>query len=448
VLVTSGDGARGIPASKIKISLSRFIEAFRIAAMGYSIKDGKLVVEPVTSFFPDGTAAGGVIHLGDAKELKVSVYKDGLFSSLQIGYNNREINGVNGKYRFNNLHEYSTPTTRSGNKLNLVSPAIADPYVIEYDRMRNYNKKTTDSSNDNDIVFFHAEPNTVTNLATVAAMEQKTIVSGSYLPYTTYDNIGLTANSALDRFTWFGPPTGVTFTIIVNPVATQPLGDDVTALLYINGLAVAQATIPADGTTAIFFQHIRTLQTNDVVAVMVTSLAGFNVNVISATLECRFSSIDIYRLFRETYDSLTGVRDDTVYNIELLTPKRMLKLWKPYLVSFQYRNEGKEFIFQTSDRNPDLRTVKGAVTVDEDANEPIEGSRLFKPYVFEFETEVPVDLVDLVDAYPNNLYSFAYDGIVYEGYLLKAGIAPDDNRSQVFQLLCGPNTDETKLINR
>lgn len=214
----------------------------------------------------------------------------------------------------------------------------------------------------------------------------------------------------------------------------------------VNGIMIIEQTIVADGVNSITLNNVRLINTGDFVSIVVIQNPVNSISIATCTLTINIDRMLVTALHRRTYDELLGVRDDTVFNIELITPKRLLKMWKKYFNSLFYKSAGGVYKFETTDRNPELYTRIGADIVDEDADEPITDDILFKPFLFEVETEVPVGLATILDVDQNRPFKFSWLGDEYKGFLMKAGISPDDNRSQVFSLLCSPDTDETKLV--
>lgn len=157
-----------------------------------------------------------------------------------------------------------------------------------------------------------------------------------------------------------------------------------------------------------------------------------------------------YNLKRETYDSITGLLSpSTVFNIEELTPARLLEKHRNWINSIFYGFEGTKLTYQTSDKNRELRTVKGSTVYDEDADFTITDTpRLLKPMLFEFEPETLTNLVELMEENPNRCFSFEHEnGNIYKGYNLKIGIAPNTLEEQAFQLISTASNDLKTLVN-
>lgn len=158
-----------------------------------------------------------------------------------------------------------------------------------------------------------------------------------------------------------------------------------------------------------------------------------------------------FNLYKPVFDDIQGIPDESeagIFNIDQLTPKRIVKTHGPWFRSVLHGFESDKLRFQTTEKNRELRTVLNGVTIDEDADEIIGNlaAPLFLNRYAEFECESPVGIVDALETNPNQPYSFEWEGEIFIGFLIKAGIAPDSNKEQTFKLLLSPNTDLTKLI--
>lgn len=159
----------------------------------------------------------------------------------------------------------------------------------------------------------------------------------------------------------------------------------------------------------------------------------------------------VYTLRRPAYQTIEGiVSPETAFNIEGLTPKRMLDAHKRWIASMLYGYAGTSLTFQTAKKNASLRTVLNGVEFDEDGDVPVEalGPGFAKPRLIEFEPDGATDLVELLEENPNRCFSFEHpNGEIFTGYNLKIGIQPDSKEAQAFQLLSTYDNDLTKLKN-
>jgi hypothetical protein len=152
-----------------------------------------------------------------------------------------------------------------------------------------------------------------------------------------------------------------------------------------------------------------------------------------------------YNLKRGTYDTINGIMfPDSIFNLEDLTPKRMLMRWQSYINSIFYGFSGQYLSWQSLDKNPDLYTMKAGNVIWERQDFPITDSpRLFKPYLFDITPETPIDLVETLQSNPNRCFSFIHpkNGQTYRGFIHKAGIAPNTKSEQSYLLLAAPSDD-------
>lgn len=158
----------------------------------------------------------------------------------------------------------------------------------------------------------------------------------------------------------------------------------------------------------------------------------------------------VYNLKRVAYDSITGVVDtSTLYNIEDLTPARLMAKHMPYFDSVLTGFEGQQITFQSTDKNRDLRTELAGVVYDEDANIIIGNTtKLFKNTYFDISPETRGDIVELLEDNPNRCFSFIHEnGLTYRGFNIKIGIAANTLEEQAYKLLAVANQDLTTLKN-
>jgi hypothetical protein len=147
IVITSGDAIRSLTGAKIKTTLNDFRRFCRVVlGLGFGVVNNKVVFAPYTYFFP----VVSPILMGRIKNLTVSDATDLRVNTIKIGYLEKQIDDVNGKYEFNNTHIYQAPITRIKKELDLVSPYYAQPYAIEILRINLDGKLTTDSNSDND----------------------------------------------------------------------------------------------------------------------------------------------------------------------------------------------------------------------------------------------------------------------------------------------------------
>jgi hypothetical protein len=393
IVITCGNAIRGLPGSAIKTSMGEFLEFCRTEhAGGFGIEKGFLVVEDFLHFLNTSV----VKPLGNAKEVKVSYAEDLFAKSIKVGYQPQDIDEVNGKFSFNNTFVFSTPNTHTDKELNLVCPYLADPYLIETRRQNLEGKTTTDNQNDNDTFLLNVDiGNPISLHADAFHASNTTMVFTNATEFYQSAKVG-------DRFTLvntFANDKTFTITSIVR-----------IALLNEVWVQTAESITPETGATNITIQ------------------------------------IPLYRLKRVTYTELSGIPvDGDVFNIEYLTPKQMLNRYILYINSIMDGFAGQFLKYLSTDKNADLKfrrtTQISDITIEEKADVVIGTEKLFLPRLFDFENEVPVDLVDWMDENPNTAFSMDYLNYRFVLFSKNMGIAPNTLKEQSFKMLCAPNNN-------
>ncbi|MCF0219316.1 MAG: hypothetical protein HUK14_05995 [Muribaculaceae bacterium] len=87
-------------------------------------------------------------------DVRHSVNSASIYSTVEIGYDKKEYDNINGRDEFNFSNTYSTGCSVSTKKLSLISKYRADCYGIEFAAQKR-DADTTDSTSDNDVFFAH-----------------------------------------------------------------------------------------------------------------------------------------------------------------------------------------------------------------------------------------------------------------------------------------------------
>lgn len=158
----------------------------------------------------------------------------------------------------------------------------------------------------------------------------------------------------------------------------------------------------------------------------------------------------VYELDRSLNPYATGLLEPaTVFNLAL-SPKQCLFRNGPYIRSCFYKQDAEYLRFQTTEKNSSLEVAPpGGPVITENADVEIAklGDRLFVPIKLTFDTRVPNDLLEQLAINPLSAYATSYVGIPLVGIPNKAGIHPEDNEAQSYELLASPQTDFTPLID-
>ena len=92
----------------------------------------------------------------DATDIKFSVDRSLIYSTVEVGYDKKDYDSINGRDEFNFNNTYSTGCAISEKKLSLISKYRADSYGIEFAAQKR-GESTTDSNSDNDVFFVLCE---------------------------------------------------------------------------------------------------------------------------------------------------------------------------------------------------------------------------------------------------------------------------------------------------
>lgn len=152
----------------------------------------------------------------------------------------------------------------------------------------------------------------------------------------------------------------------------------------------------------------------------------------------------LYHLDRSLNAGATGLlTPSTVFNL-YLTPARGIRRNGNYIRSLFYKLEHKYLKFQTTDKNNAV--VAGGITENADIEIASLDAALFSCNYLEFETKVPYNLFEILNASPLKAFAGTWAGFSFIGIPVKVSVQPGDNASQTFQLLASPATDLTTLI--
>lgn len=335
IVITCGDGVRGLAGASIKTSLDDFYTFCKVVfCAGFGIENNRVVIESLDHFF----SSPNKVDLGEAKDLQVSFATDLMFNTVRIGYRVNTSDNIdtelNGKYEFNNSFLFQAPVTSVNKELTLISPYNAQPYTIEKTRLNLDGKTTTDNSQDNEVFILNIDD----------SFEMFDIILNK--PYYPLKRVAYDATS--------------------------------------QGLPVAPG-----GTTPDF---------------------------------------------------------SSIFNIEELTPKRLLSKWMKYINSVLFQMAGQKLKFLTTEKNQYLRTVQGSVTIQENDDVEIGTDRYFLPVYFDCQNPVPVDLVDTMEQDAGTWFSTSWYNESYEGILMKGALAVSTRAAQSFKLLSSPDNDLSTLI--
>lgn len=158
---------------------------------------------------------------------------------------------------------------------------------------------------------------------------------------------------------------------------------------------------------------------------------------------------EYYKLRRPAFTSVTGLIDPNgAFNITL-SPKRIFYTHGSEIRGMMWPYTAEKITFQTTDKNPSLKTVQGGVTIQENADILISdlAPNYFIPLTAKFETIVPDNLVELMKTNSAGLFQFTYNDNSYKGWVLSCSQKPATDASQDWTLLLSADNNTTSLIH-
>lgn len=403
IILTSGDGVRGIPNASIKTNLHDYWKAVDVYTKAQlTITDKVRINSRLTAFDPDKIP----IPLGIVKAFKVTPATDYIWTSVKVGHREPQTDDTNGKFDFNSFMIFETGIAAVPDRqLDLQSPYKASPWEIEQTRANYDGKTTTDKTSDNDIYAI------------------------AVLPDPASDSFGTTGSFSADG-TPLTPGLPLLSITHVSPVIRPGMKLRFTGSV----LNTADYTVLAS-TVWIFGQLINTNE---------PLIDEPGVVLTIEILEGQYYILDRTPVISQlTIPDITQEIKDTVYNVPL-SPKRIFNLHKGWIAGSCYGYAPGSIIFTSNNRNKEL-IADGII---EKADIPITdlGDPDYMPKLFEFDTLAPIDMTETLEADPNPNMQLEWNGNIYTGFFLRGGIALNDLEEQTFKLLACKENNVLNLI--
>jgi hypothetical protein len=338
------------------------------------------------------------IDLGEVSDMGISVAQDLFFNLVKIGYPEQKYDEKQGQLEYNTTSNFSAPVTKIQNDLNLVSKYRSDSYGIEYTRFLSPGNQTANNKSDNDVFILNIDNSQQVVTATVG--------------FSASGNLMLA-------------PTTIPFVV----------GQQI----QINGSATNNGTYTISGVANSFFFQV--------VALTGPALTDETDAVVTIT----FLSGAIYNLKRINYTSITGlVNEETAYNIEDLTPKRMLARHGGYIRGVLHNHPAAYLKFDTNDKNKELVTENPAGSFIMEKTDQLIGqlsTPLFYPYIIKFKTKVPLTFEQVMNGAANGHIRLKYNGKTIYCFPNEVSVKPTLNDAQEWQGLISPLTNLADLEN-
>lgn len=443
LLAIAGDSLRGIATATIKSSFADFFQSYGTilgAAIGVRQSDQCILFEKKEYFFDNGSE---IIDLGEVEGLEFSIAKEFLFNTVNVGYPDQNYQERNGRNEFNSTQNYTLPQDRVVAALDLISKYRADPYGIEFIRFELFNKQTTDNVGDNNVFIVNVqESGSIYAQFNGRRDSDQEIAVGGNIEFETYTGTNFTVNGTIDEFTFTGAAQNLE--IALNIALSGVNTTTIFAYIRVNNSQVAVRSMVIVGGTAgaTFGVNNFPLLPGDVVSFRVESMSA-DFTVTYAAFTVTFSAVTFFIPKRLTYDAITGIDSaSSIYNIEELTPKRIL-LANSFYTGMLYQVPGDLVQFQSGKKNVLLSTTLDGVTITENANVRVEqfAASPVRPVIVEFNTKVPVNILYLLQNAGKGYITFTWNGVRLYAFPMELSVKPAFRDAQNWRCLISSLTD-------
>jgi hypothetical protein len=452
LMITCGFSLRGDDKAVIKTSLSDFfisLNAILNASLSNEDVGGRqaLFLEDKGYVFDPSSIT---MDLGEVSELSTSIATDWFFNTIKIGYPAQTYDEKTGQAEFNTTYIFKAPVTRITKELDLVSKYRADSFGVEFTRFLFGGKSTTNNSSDNSVFILNVDEGAVTvekydaskNLEEAYASAPSDVKFETALGSTLF-----TPNADNSEFTFNGRAQNAILEFSIAATKADP-ATQMGVNLYQGTQLISTLTLTCDGNTDGKTVNV-VLVPGDVIRLAGTYIGSGTIgfSVLHAHLGISLTSNKIYSLKRKAYTSITGVTDQTAFNIEDLTPARMRQRHENYLKSSLFNLTPDLLTFQSTDKNPNLSTTVGGVTYTEKADVPISSMKgqLVFTLIQKFKTKVPYTFSDLLSGAANGHIKYRFNGIQLYGFPQQVTAKPSINESQEWTVVLSPLTKLSDL---
>lgn len=148
-----------------------------------------------------------------------------------------------------------------------------------------------------------------------------------------------------------------------------------------------------------------------------------------------------YGVYRDVYDSYSGMPTNTFYNYRL-SPRHILLKHLDLIGGALYNLTAETITFNKGDKNTAITTVIAGVSFTEAQGIPVADlpPSYYRPFLLEIETEMP-DSISRLMADGLGEIQFQYNGFQLSGFPWEITSKPALNESQTVKLLCSSNVD-------
>lgn len=378
--------------------------------VGLQIRGNVLYLEPYSVLYSN---ANPIYDLGEVSGLKITANGELLCNEIDTGYPDQDYETNGGKYEFNSEQVWKDAIISRSKTLNLRSIYRADSRGIEDIRARFTGLDTTDNAGDKTPFLISVTTQAVTQSSTMSVTTPLNLTGQQWIVFDTltqaFNSYFITdANKYIYTFTANYQQANVYLFISIDNA-----GNNVQVFLFKNGQSIATYT-GQDGSINLQVPNdVLHLNDNYEVRVIPSNPAVQDYTVTTATLYFEFLVKPLI-LNRPAYTSITGVLDNTVYNVPL-RPKNQIYGAGVEISAMLAQILSTQITLTSSAKNVSLSTVLNGITETE--NEPINASDLAAPlwyaYNFTFTTQVPYTFAQLFAMSTAGYFAFTYNGIQF-----------------------------------
>lgn len=459
LVVTCGDALRNSDQTIVTqyVIASSFDDMFKSipgskelkSSVGLQIRGNVLYLELLSDLYNEGVE---IFDLGEVSKMRIRPDQVGICNTITNGYPDQTYESNGGKYEVNSEQEWQLPVISNKQAFDIRSVWRADPRGIEEIRNNFTHLDTTDNAGDKQPFILNVDPEGLTQSFTASRTADKDYTGQSWLDYdTTSASFGATmqlnANGYEVDFTGTFNRANIDFFVTINNN-----GNNVQVLLFKNGQSLVYViTNDTDGVTPIHLSVPNVaFKLNDNIEVRIIPLepTAQDFTVKGANMYFEFLTKPL-TLFRDTYDSISGVLDATLYNVNL-RPRNQIYWHGNELAAKLNQLKDQQITLNTATKNTTLSTTKGGVTETENApiNVPELGNPLHLGYDAYITTVTPYNFSDLLAMSTAGYFTWTREG--YRFYGLPWGSLkskPATEEAQEWQLRLSPKNIFSDFYN-
>jgi hypothetical protein len=178
LMITSGDGIRGIQGAVIKTTFKKFFEAMNAEfCAGFDTVGNKAILENRRFFY---NPYAMVVEIGEVLDMKIEPDISYSYTSLKVGYEDQTYDKTEGKDEFNTEVEFiANDQKRVQTKKEILSPYRADPRGVDQLLIDFRADPTRDNKGDSEVFMFMRQAESVDGKYPLEGVEKYADVQGT-----------------------------------------------------------------------------------------------------------------------------------------------------------------------------------------------------------------------------------------------------------------------------